>query len=345
MKVITILALLGLLYGCVLLSAASRILPLKELKRRARGQRDPQAASIYALSSHGSSAEFFLWAVAASSAAGILLLAASYGNWPLLLLSLLIGWIFWNRQAHNFSSWRWRLAAFSAQPVASLVSLLQPVLGPAADWLEQKRLSLLHTNIYEKEDLLELIKTQDYQSDNRISQLELKAASGALTFGDKIVGDVMTPRRVVKMVAATDAVGPLLMDELHASGFSRFPVVKEATKSANPEIIGMLYLHDLVGHGGAGRVRDVMKKKVYFINETQNLKDALKAFIKTEHHLLVVVNNFEEITGVITIEDVIEQILGEKIVDEFDRYDDMRAVAGVEAKAEQSKHSRAGMVE
>lgn len=345
MKLISILVLLGLLYCSVLLGSASRILPLKEIKRRARSQRDPQAARIYALSAYGLSAELFLWAIAALSAAGGLLLAASYGSWQLFILAVLVAWILWNRQTHNFSSWRWQLAAFLAQGASRLVSFLQPVLGPAAEWLEQKRLSLLHTNVYEKEDLLELIKAQGYQADNRISELELKAASGALTFGDKIVGDVMTPKRVVKMVAATDTIGPLLMDELHASGFSRFPVVKEPTKSANPEIIGMLYLHDLVGHAEKGRVRDVMKKKVYFINETQNLKDALKAFIKTEHHMLVVVNNFEEITGVITVEDVIEQILGEKIVDEFDRYDDMRAVAGVEAKADESKHSRAGMVE
>ena len=155
----------------------------------------------------------------------------------------------------------------------------------------------------------------------------------------------MTPRRLVKMVVASDPIGPVLMDELHDSGFSRFPVVKEASKTANPEIVGMLYMHDLVGHLEKGRVRDVMKKKVYFINETQSLKEALAAFIRTEHQLLVVVNNFEEIVGIITIEDVLEQILGEKIVDEFDRYDDMRAVAGKEAEEGHDKHSEAEVVE
>jgi CBS domain containing-hemolysin-like protein len=54
---------------------------------------------------------------------------------------------------------------------------------------------------------------------------------------------------------------------------------------------------------------------------------------------LVVVNNFEEIAGVISLEDVMEQILGQQIVDETDRYPNIRAQAEVEAQKEQKLHS------
>jgi CBS domain containing-hemolysin-like protein len=158
----------------------------------------------------------------------------------------------------------------------------------------------------------------------------------ALTFGDKKVGDVMVPMRKVRLVTEDELVGPLLMDELHKTGFSRFPVAK--AKAASPDFVGTLYLRDIVGYEGSGRVRDIMSKKVYYINETQSLRDALAGFLKTHHHQFVVVNNFEEIVGVLSLEDVLEQILGEQIVDEFDLYEDLRTVAGLEASKTHTKH-------
>ena len=75
-----------------------------------------------------------------------------------------------------------------------------------------------------------------------------------------------------------------------------------------------------------------MEKKVYYIREDQTLDHALAAFLKTRHHLFVVVNGYRETAGIITLEDVIEALLGRKIVDEFDLHDDLRAVATREAK-------------
>lgn len=334
MELAIILAISVLLLASLLMSSVVRSLPLKEWKRRARVHKDHDSGKIYKAAAYGSSLDLLLWKIGSVSAAVLLIKAADASPWLVVVLALILSWLFWRSIRINLAKWHVKTAATIAPLFSWLLNYLQPVLGRLADWLEKNRLLPVHTQVYEKEDLLELIRSQGYQHDNRISEAELKMAAGALTFGDKPVGKVMTPRRVVKMVAATDTIGPLLMDELHASGFSRFPVVKELSNSASPEVVGMLYLHDLVGHAEKGRVRDLMKKKVSFINEEQSLRDALSAFLKTETHLLVVVNNFEEITGVITIEDVIEQILGEKIVDEFERYEDMRAVARAEANTE-----------
>ncbi|MBA3757333.1 CBS domain-containing protein [Candidatus Saccharibacteria bacterium] len=339
MELITSIILATILGVCFLLLGASKVLPVVELKRRARGKNDREAAAIYKLKSYGLSLDLMLWLIASLVAAELFLTASRISALVVVALALIIGLVLFQASYGGFAGWQWKAAAAAAPLAGSLLSALQPLLGRLSDWIESRRLVGHRSYVYEKQDLLELINSQNHRMDNRIPEAELKIAFNALTFGDKGVGSVMTPRRMIKLVAAGETIGPLLMDELHASGFSRFPVVAEPTKSANPKIVGMLYLHDLIGHTEKGRVRDVMKKKVSFINEAQNLRDALGAFLKTDHHLLVVVNNFEELVGVIAIEDVVEQILGEKIVDEFDRYDDMRAVAGLEAKQEHGRHS------
>ncbi|MGH7241714.1 MAG: CBS domain-containing protein, partial [Candidatus Saccharimonadales bacterium] len=106
------------------------------------------------------------------------------------------------------------------------------------------------------------------------------------------------------------------------------------------DIVGILYLRDLVLNKKTGSVRDVMKQHLSYVHEDFTLYQTLEAFIKTKHHLFLVVNEFEEFVGIITIEDVIEQMVGKVIVDEFDAYEDLRAVAAKAARKEHAKHEK-----
>ncbi len=76
-----------------------------------------------------------------------------------------------------------------------------------------------------------------------------------------------------------------------------------------------------------------MKSPVYYIKDTQTLQHALAAFLKTHHLLFVVVNEYRETVGVITLEDVLEVLLGQKIMDEFDAHEDLRKVAARNPKS------------
>jgi CBS domain containing-hemolysin-like protein len=102
----------------------------------------------------------------------------------------------------------------------------------------------------------------------------------------------------------------------------------------------VLYLHDLVAQKASGSVRDIMRRKVTYVHEDFTLYQTLQAFIKTKQHLFVVVNSFEEYVGIITIEDVLERVIGKLIVDEFDRYDDLRAVAAAAARKDHAAHDK-----
>lgn len=339
MNTAAFLIFLFLFLASVLLQKAYRTFPLSELRRKARSGKDPESTRIYKLSAYGYSVEITLWLIGGLSAGGLFLVAAKYSWWAGLSVILISSWIIWlGRPLSRYGNFAWSLASYLAPLVLWLVSILHPFLLWVASKVKSFNDIHIHTGIYEKDDLLDLLNKQNHQVDSRVSESELKMAAGALTFGDKTVLSAMIPRRVVRVVSGDEMIGPMLMDELHASGFSRFPVVKGQSEDL-AEIVGTLYLRDLLNNlQKPGTAADIMKKDAAFINETHSLRQALDAFSKTQHHLLIVVNNFEEFVGVLTLEDVLEQILGEKIVDEFDHYEDLRAVAGKEAHDEHNQH-------
>jgi len=339
MRVVLYISLTVIFLAALVLYKTVHSLPAKELKRRSRIH-DKNARGIYKVAAYGQSLNILLIIIGFAGAAATIGMVGYVNGWAAIgLLAvfsyLTIGW----KASSNTRRWNWTISRLISPVVAFILNITQPILSKLVR--SGSATALAPSQVYEKEDLLEFLKAQSVKTDNRISEDELKMAFNALTFGDKKVTDIITPLRQVKLVADTEMAGPMLTDELYKTGFSRFPVVREGTtRTANPTVIGTLYLRDLIGYEGSDRVRDLMDRKVFYINETQSLRDALAAFLKTHHHLFIVVNNFEEVVGVLSIEDVIEQILGENIVDEFDQYDDLRAVAGLEAKKEAAVHQK-----
>jgi CBS domain containing-hemolysin-like protein len=336
MKLVYILLALGFI-KCVALYKIYHSVPNTELKRRARSG-DRRAAKLYKAAAYQPSLDVLLWLFGTACAAGLFIWSARTSWWLASAVIAGSGWLLiWSK--FSISGWAGGAAAFAAPYYAGLLSFINPVLGRIARLLPPGRRVHVHTGLYEKKDLLELLDKQNKQMDNRIAEADLRIAGGAISFGDKTVSSVMTPRRQMKFVGADETVGPMLMDELHKTGHSRFPVTKDSTKSASPQIVATLYLKDIIGYQGGGKVKDHARKDVYYISEDANLRQALDEFLKTHHHLLIVVNNFEEIAGGLSIEDVFEQIIGKPINDEFDSYDSLRAVAAKDAEAERKNHN------
>lgn len=184
--------------------------------------------------------------------------------------------------------------------------------------LETKSDDLLES----REQLVHLVS----KSDGVLTSDEKKLIAHALEFDNLVVSSIMTPVSMIDSISKDELLGPLVLDDLHKTGHSRFPVIDGDIH----HVIGMLYIRDLlsVGNGkNSTTAGKSMQPRVFYIRQDQTLTHALAAFLRTHHHLFVVVNEFRETVGLLSLEDVIEALLGRRIVDEFDAHEDLRVVA------------------
>ncbi len=313
--------------------------PIRELKRRARAG-DELAKGLHQAASFGVSLEVLLWLWIGVSASLFTYVLAQ--NMPTALALFGVASVVWFGFAwlpkSRVTRVGVRAAVIAAPFIAWVLNYLHPLLERLGLFIKKHQHISIHTGVYEKEDLMHLLGKQAKQTDNRLTKEELSIAMHALQFGDKLVRDILVPRRVVREVSVDEKIGPILMEELHKSGHSRFPVYD----GKKDNLVGTLMLRDLIGKRSGGVIGDVMRRDVLYLHESQNLYEALTAMLKTKHHLFIVVNSFEELVGIITLEDVIEQIIGKPIIDEFDEYDDLRAVAARQAQTihTEQKHEK-----
>ena len=175
--------------------------------------------------------------------------------------------------------------------------------------------------LHSREDLAELVeRSGDIVGDNEKALL-----AAALAFPDKKVDSIMTPRSVIDFIKKGEFLGPLVLDELHALGHSRLPVIADDLD----HVVGVLHLRDLLSLDvkRSATAEKAMEEKVFYIREDDTLEHALSAFIRTRHHLFIVINKNRETVGLLTLEDVMESMIGRRIVDEDDIHADLRAVA------------------
>ncbi len=183
--------------------------------------------------------------------------------------------------------------------------------------------ALERTKIGSREELASIVT----DSADVLTHDEISLITASLKFDGKQVGSIMTPKSVIETVKKNEILGPLVLHDLHETGHSRFPVIDEDID----HIVGILYVRDVLtldtSKKHTSKVETAMSRQVYYIREDHSLPQALAAFLKTHHHMFIVINEYRETVGIITLEDTLEALLGRRIIDEFDAHDDMRAVA------------------
>ena len=148
----------------------------------------------------------------------------------------------------------------------------------------------------------------------------LEMLEGVLAVGELQVRDIMVPRSQMT-VLERDAAPEELLPVIIESGHSRFPVIGED----RDQIAGILLAKDLLRYYAESKrgdfdIREVVRTAV-FVPESKRLNVLLKEFRKNRHHMAIVVDEYGGVAGLVTIEDVIEQIVGD-IADEYDVEED-----------------------
>lgn len=301
-------------YSCV---------PAKELKRlAARG--DHLAASLYRPVAYGTSMRLVLWTLfGLSLAGGLLLVMYNLVTWlAFAVTAVTLAAVVW-LQSVRLTVHSARLAVTVAPALHKIMTYVHPLFHMAAKAVGRARQHEPHSGLYEKADFVALFQQQKEQLDNRISMAELELMEHAAKFDDLKAADIAVPWAKMKLVGMNDTIGPILLGELHGSGQRSFMVYQD-----KPEhVIGTLFLRDAVHAKSGGRVADIMHPNISFVHEDFSLRQVLEAFRATGQHMVVVVNAFEEAVGVITLQHLLAQLIGEIKEEGFDAFEDRKAVA------------------
>lgn len=202
----------------------------------------------------------------------------------------------------------------SINTIAFFTALLSPIT-----WIFRKLNRYLNGKIDKKDDsfsmeqLSQALEMTDYNPSNEDEQRILE---GIASFGSTDVSQVMTPRIDI-FALSDDELFHEIIPQVIEKGYSRIPVYKDSID----HIVGILYIKDLIPFLDKKVFQwTTLLREPYFIPEGQKLDDLLTDFQSNKNHLAVVVDEFGETVGIITLEDILEEIVGE-IADELDEDD------------------------
>ncbi|HEY6609244.1 MAG TPA: hemolysin family protein [Candidatus Limnocylindria bacterium] len=239
------------------------------------------------------------------------------------LTSIVVGELVPKTLALNFPE---RFAVVVARPIGFLQTLLSPIV-----WLVTSISAVLVRLLggrekplggyLSTEELKILVETGSEQGE--IEEEEKEMIHGVIELGDKAVHEVMVPRIGIRAVNVNDPLDEVI-DTIVLAGHSRLPVFDESLDN----IIGILYAKDLLPYlKGNGRgngpfdIRSLVRPAVY-VPESKPVDDLLHEMQVAKRHIAIVVDEYGGTAGLVTMEDVVEEIVGE-IQDEYDTEDPM----------------------
>lgn len=206
---------------------------------------------------------------------------------------------------------RVKFASFMAFPLYVLDTLLTPVSIPLMSLT-----SAIENRLQKKQSHLSVEKLSqalELTSDEGTTKEEQKLLKGIVSFGNTETGQIMTPRIDIFAISENESYQNVVASIVN-KGFSRNPVYGDNID----EIIGVLYAKDLLPYLNQKDFEwQKLIREPYFVPENKKLDDLLKEFQEKKNHLAIVVDEYGGTSGIVTLEDVIEEIVGD-INDEFD---------------------------
>jgi len=225
----------------------------------------------------------------------------------ILLFGEVLPKIYANRNAYSFAS-------FMAKPMIFLNSMLSFLSRPLMSLTKivEKKLSRKHSDF----SVEVLSQALELTSTGATTKEEKKILQGIVNFGNTDTSQIMCPRMDIFAIASDEEFTEVT-EKIIKKGHSRIPVYKENIDT----IIGILYTKDLIPHLNKKTFQwKKIIREAFFVPENKKLDDLLREFQEMKNHMAIVVDEYGGTSGLITLEDIIEEIVGD-ISDEFDQND------------------------
>jgi gliding motility-associated protein GldE len=227
----------------------------------------------------------------------------------ILLTGEVIPKIFATRNSLRVVNWvAYPLNVFRTTPP---VSWIKVILVKGSFFIQKMTKSSVQVTTDELEQALALTKEDsDSEEDHKILE-------GIVRFGKTEACQIMTPRVDLEAIDAESNIKEVF-DFILEAGYSRIPVFRDSQDN----VIGILYIKDLLPFLDQSEDFDwrVVLRKPFFIPENKKINDLLQEFRKMKMHMAIVVDEYGGASGIVTLEDILEEIVGE-ITDEFDEND------------------------
>jgi len=215
-----------------------------------------------------------------------------------------------------------QLAPLIARPMHLLVGAFQPLIG-----LVQIVTKLIRKGYKEQPvsdaDLLTLVVSG--LRSGTLNQDEARVIENVLSMDTRTVKQVMTPRPVVFTLSARTSAREAVSEDA-IEKYSRIPVFGKDPD----DFVGVVRTVDILTAMANDRfdvTMDQIKQNIHFVIDSTRLDNLLRTFLKRRQHLVAVIDEFGGISGIVTLEDVLEELIGREIVDESDQVTDLRAYA------------------
>jgi CBS domain containing-hemolysin-like protein len=215
------------------------------------------------------------------------------------------------------------LAPFTARSLAFVIKALAPLV-----WFSQ-----LVTKSLKKDEVHSAFSRSDFLAMADIGarhgvfeDQERQIIESLLRFRTVHARDVMTPRTVVQAAPATQTVAQFIEGNRDLR-FSRIPLYEGESRD---HVVGFVLKDEILGHmvdGQRDRPLSTFKRELMTVAEDYPIIDLFNAFLHKRQHIALVVDEFGGMAGIVTMEDVIETLLGVEIVDESDHAADMQMLA------------------
>lgn len=199
-----------------------------------------------------------------------------------------------------------------------VIFLFYPITWPIAKILDTVLGSELPTT-YSHKELMDIIVEHEQSEHSQLDADEGRIMQGALQFSHMRVREVMTPAERVVMYDESQTLTSDVLEEINDTGFSRLPIFSGNRNN----IVGLLYVKDLIIEEEGVAIRNTAEAfdtKVLMVRGDMLLDNVLGKMLKSRQHLALVRSRNGQFLGVISMEDIIEEIIQQEIEDEDDEW-------------------------